>query len=58
MYFQYIYYVLCKKINIIKLNLIYDIIQYLIFCNKNIFNKLILKYLLYNYEIIIFNLIL
>ena len=33
---------LCKKINVITINLIYDIIQYLIFCNKNIFNKLLL----------------
>ena len=47
---------LYKKI--ITLNLIYDIIQYDIFCNKNIFNKLILKHLLYNYAIIIFNFIL
>jgi len=49
---------LCKKINTIKINLICDIIQYLIFCYKNIFNKLILKYFLYNYEKMIFKLIL
>jgi len=38
-----------NKINIITINLICDIIQYVIFCNKNIFNKIILKYLLCNY---------
>jgi len=45
--FHYIYYLLCKKFNTIKINLIYNIIKHVIFFNESIFNKLIIK--LYNY---------
>ena len=36
-----------KKLNTVIINSIYDIIKYVTFCNKNIFNKLIFKYALF-----------
>jgi len=54
LYFNLFIMYLCKK-HTITINLIYDIIQYVIFCDKNMFNKSILKNLLYNYAKMIFN---